>query len=235
MDRLRTPFFIAALIVQLVVVLTEVGSMAYLDAAAPGAGSSRDLPTPGLGIPYLAFVDGLILWTVGLMGLALIIPARIHGRIQGIGTFIVSLLVLIGSIAAIFIAIGLLMLMVSLLLAVPFGTIAYFAVYADFEKGAALGTLGAIMSLKIAFVVLMILAHQRFLENKGLILIILTSLLANLITSFLQGLPPSFLVSITDDIAAIVVGILAAIWALVLLIGSIPAIIKALRVDRALS
>jgi len=79
-----------------------------------------------------------------------------------------------------------------------------------------------------------VFSHKRFLENKGLVLIILTSLLATVIISFLHGLVPSFLVSITDNIAAIITAILAAIWALFYLIGSIPAIIKVLRVDRAL-
>jgi hypothetical protein len=36
---------------------------------------------------------------------------------------------------------------------------------------------------------------------------------------------PFFLVSILDAIAAIVVGVLAAVWSLVKLIGSIPAIV----------
>jgi hypothetical protein len=89
------------------------------------------------------------------------------------------------------------------------------------------------MSLKLAFAVVLLLAHQRFLQNKGLVLIILTSLLANVILSFLHGIVPRLLVSITDAIGAIVVGILAAVWALIFLIGSIPAIVKALRVDRA--
>ncbi len=90
------------------------------------------------------------------------------------------------------------------------------------------------MIFKLAFAILLVFAHQRFLQNKGLVLIILTSLLATIIVSFLHGLVPRFLVSITDDIAAIVVAILAAIWALFFLIGSIPSIIKVLRVDRAL-
>lgn len=231
MDKLRTPFFIAAVIVMLVVVLTELGSMALLG----NVGASPDeLPTPGLGIPYLALLDGLILFTVGLMGLSLLLPERVHGRLQGIATFIVSLLLLILAIAMIFVAIGLLMLMVSLLLAVPFGTIAYLAAYADFKVGAAQITLGSLMTFKIAFAVLLVLAHQRFLENKGLVLIVLTSLLANVIIAFLHAFP-RFLVSITDGIGAIIIGILAAIWAIVFLIGSIPAVIKALRVDRALS
>jgi hypothetical protein len=37
-------------------------------------------------------------------------------------------------------------------------------------------------------------------------------------------------VSIVDDIAAIVLAIVGIIWGVVLLIGSIPAIVKAIRV-----
>ncbi|HDP90051.1 MAG TPA: hypothetical protein ENN42_08875 [Thioalkalivibrio sp.] len=231
MDKLRTPVFITALVVMALVVLIELGSTAYLGEFEPG---QQDLPTPGLGIVYLALLDGLILFTVGLIGLSLLLPERIHGRLQGITTFFFSLVVLILAITMIFIAIGLLMLMVTLLMAAPFGTLAYLATYANFEVGAAQATLGSIMTLKIAFAVLLVLAHQRFLENKGLVLIVLSSLLANVVIAFTHAFP-RFLVSITDDIGAIIVAILAAIWALVFLIGSIPAVIKALRIDRAVS
>lgn len=91
-----------------------------------------------------------------------------------------------------------------------------------------------LMSLKLAFGILLYFAHPRFLENKGLVLIVLTSLLSQLIISCFQGFPPGFLISITDAVGAIVVGILAAIWALIILIGSVPAVVKAMRVDRVL-
>src|SRR6202022_2679024 len=48
-------------------------------------------PRPGLAIPYLALLDGLLLFTVVLMGTALIIPENIQGRLQGVGTFILTL------------------------------------------------------------------------------------------------------------------------------------------------
>ena len=85
------------------------------------------------------------------------------------------------------------------------------------------------MTLKFGFIVCLILAHQRFLQNKGLVLIVLTSLLANLIIGFLHNFVPGPLVSITDAIGAIIVGILAVIWAIVLLIFSIISIIKAIH------
>jgi hypothetical protein len=234
LDTLRKPFFIIAVVLLVLAVLAELGSGFYIDADGANA-SEYSVSRPGWGIAYLAILDGLLLFTIALIGAPLIIPDRIHGRIQGIITFVVSLLILIGSIVMIVAALLLLMLMVSLLLAIPFGTIVYMAKYADFDKTAAAITLSFIMSLKLGFTVFLVLAHQRFLENKGLVLIILTSFLATIILSFLHGLVPGFLASITDDIGAIIVAVLTAIWALFYLIGSIPAIIKALRVDKALT
>jgi hypothetical protein len=235
LEGLRRPLFVVAVVLIVLVVLGELGSTSFLGVSPQPIARYRDLPTPGMGIPYLALLDGLVLFTIALITLSLVIPARLQGRVQGIVTLIVSLLVLLGSIALIFLALALLILMVSLLLAVPFGTIVYLAVYGDFDVGAARVSLAALMTLKLAFAVCLVLSQQRFLENKGLVLIILSSLLANVIVSFLHGFVPRILVSITDDVAAIVVAILAAIWALVFLIGSIPAIVKALRVDRALA
>ncbi len=234
LDSIRKPFLIVAIILLTLAVLAELGSAFYIDANSSNGAQQYQVGTPGLGIPYLALLDGLLLFTLALIGLSLIIPERIHGRIQGIATFIVALLTLLGGIVMLIAAIGLLMLMISLLMAIPFGTIVYFAVYADFDTTPAAITLSLIMFLKLGFCIFLILAHQRFLQNKGLVLMILTSLLATIILNFLHSLVPGFLVSITDDIGAIIITILAIIWSIVFLIGSIPSVIKALRVDRAL-
>ena len=224
MDSLRKPLFIVAVILLVLAVLIELGSGFYIGTTE----------SPGYGIRYLAILDGLVLFTIGIITAPLLIPASVVGRVQGIISFLFSLLMLIGAIVMIVAAIGLLVLMISLFMAVPFGTVVYLAKFAEFDTGLAAATLGIIMSLKLAFAGFLVFSHQRFLENKGLVLIILTSFLATIIISFLHGLVPSFLVSITDNIAAIITAILAAIWALFYLIGSIPAIIKVLRVDRAL-
>ncbi len=224
LDKLRRPLFIIAIILILIVVLVEVGSVMMLGSAA----SSLDRPTPGKGILSLAFVDGLLLYTTLLVGSSLIIPERVQGRIQGVATFIVSLITILLAIVFLFVVIALLLIMITLLLAIPFGTIVYFAIYADFETGAAEATLGLLMTLKLAYGIFMIAAHQRFLQNKGLVLLFLTSLLCNVIMNFLIGFPPGFLVSITDGIGGIVVAILAIIWAIIFLIGSLISVIKAL-------
>lgn len=233
MEAMRKPLFVIAFVLMAIVVLAELGSGFFIGSTVRVDGPN--LPTPGFGIAYMAFLDGILLFTVGLVGMGMLLPDRVQGRIQGVMTLVFSLLILFGAIGMIMVAIGLLMLMVGLLMAIPFGTIAYMIGFADFDTGAARATLGTLMLLKVAFAVLLVLAHQRFLQNKGLVILILCSIVANIIVTFLHGIVPGFLVSITDDIAAIVVAIIAVVWAVIFLIGSIPSVIKALRVDKALS
>jgi hypothetical protein len=226
LDTMRKPIFVVALIVILLTVLVELGSIAVLGTSGSSA-TALEAPTPGKAIPSLALLDGLLFFAALIIGIALLIPERIQSKVQGIVTLIFSILLLLACIGAIFmIDLPLLILMVSLLLAPPFGTIAYFAMWANFDTSGARIALSLLMTLKIVFAVCLVLAHQRFLQNKGLVLIIITSLVANLIIAFLHGFVPGVLVSITDDIAAIVVCILAAIWAVVYLIGGIVSVVK---------
>lgn len=226
MDALRKPFLFIAVILMFLAILVELGSLAFIGEEV------NNLPAPGLGIAYLALLDSVVFFTAALFAAAVVFPARIMGAVQGIVTFVFFLILVIAAIASIFVAVGLLMLMVSLLLAIPFGTIAYMAAFADFEVNAARATLGTLMLLKLGFAIFLVLAQQQFLMVKGLVFLVICSLVANVIVSFLHGIVPGFLVSITDAIAAIVIGIIAAIWALSKLIGSIPGILKGLRLDR---
>lgn len=260
LDTLRTPFLIVAIVLMLLAVCVEVGAgllltphepsdaelLATISQSPPPDGADfsisdlrearrKEPPRPGLAIRYMALLDGLVLFTVGLMGLGLMPLSGLLGRIQGIATLILSILVLLGGIVLLFVAFGLLMLMVGLFLSVPFGTLAYLAIFGFFDRGGAAATLSLLMLLKLGFAVCLVLAHQRFLTIKRIVLLVLTSLLANVIVSFLHGLAPIFLVSITDAIAALVVDILALIWALVMLIGSILSIIKVLQLRKASS
>ncbi len=183
---------------------------------------------PGMGIPYMAVLDGVLLFTILLTGSGLVLDQAVVANAQGCLSLIVSLLSLIAGIVSIITALVLVIVMISLLLAVPFGTIAYMILYGFFDVDGASVVLSLLMVLKIAFVVTLILSQQRFIERKGLMLLIGCSLLANVVISFLQGFLPGFLVSITDGIAAILVALCGVIWWLILLIGAIPAIIKML-------
>jgi len=218
LDTLRKPLFIVALALLAVMFLVEMGSTLVKSLANAKI---------GLGIPYSPLLDGLLFFTVLLIAVGLLLPERLTGRIQGVATLVVSLFVAILSVVLVLAAVAALIEMLTLLVAVPFGTIVYLILFGTFNRSGAAIALSLIMTLKLAFAVLLVLAHQRFLENKGLVLLILTSLAATLAISFLQGLVPGFLVSVTDAIAAILVGILALVWAVWFLLGSLPAIVKA--------
>ena len=251
-EQLRTPFFFVALAALLLVLLLETGSGAVLGGGESGvvnmgaaaqmledlgvdqtdrlaeteAVSSRE-SQPGWGIFYLLLVDGILLFTVVLITLGLFVPERIQGRVQGIATFVFSLLLVGTSVGMAFAAVAELTLMVSLLLAPPFGTVAYMATYASFDRGGAAVALSVLVTLKFGFSVLLIFAQQRFLQNKGLVVLLITSFVATILVSFLHGLVPLFLVSITDAIAAIIIAVVAAVWALVLLFGSVKSVGRA--------
>ncbi|MBO0777708.1 MAG: hypothetical protein J2P37_02665 [Ktedonobacteraceae bacterium] len=261
MERLRTPFLILAIVLIFIAVLIEAGTalpgvlrssplpvtafqtssqidatVAKLDSNQQKALdqlSSQERP-PGLGLPDLALLDSIVLFTVVLMGIALLLPERLHGRVQGITTLIFSLLLLGTALRQIFIALGLLLLMLSLLLSVPFGTIVYLVIYGSFNRAGADIALSIVMLLKFSFAVSLLVAQQRFLQSKGLVLLIITSLLGNVIASFLLGIVPGFLASVTDAITAIVIGLIASIWGIILLVGSIISIIKIVRIGRVI-
>ncbi len=260
MNRLRTPFLLLAIFLSLLVVLLETGTTlpgvlrgnalpptafqlpAQLakttanltsDQQAVVAQLNKQDRPPGSGIPDLALLDSIVLFTLALMGVALILPARLQGRIQGIVTLIFALLLIFLAIAQIFLAFAALFLMIALFLAFPFGTIIYLIIYGSFNRAGADAVLSIIMLLKFGLSLCLVFAQQRFLQGKGLVLLILTSLVGTVIVNFLLGLVPGVLVSITDAIAALIVGIIAVIWGIILLIGSLVAIVKILRLDRA--
>ena len=120
-------------------------------------------------------------------------------------------------------------LMVTLLMAIPFGTLVYLARYADFDTTKAAAILGTLMFLKVVLVIALVIAHERFLLNCGFIVLMATSFIAMIIVTFLHNFPPGFLVSITDGIAAIIVSILAIIWGIIFLIGGVIGIVNMIK------
>jgi hypothetical protein len=225
-DRLRVPFFAAAAFFMLLALLVEIAASEWL--ARLTAGTLDKVRTPGIAIHYLAIMDGIIVYSVIWMALGLILPRGITGRTQGIVTLIVSILALLGTIALAFAAFTLLMLMIALLVAAPFGTIAYFAEWGHFAVKAAAATLMLAMLLKILFCIFLVLAHQRFLQNKGLVILTAVSLGLTWVTAFVQSFLPGFLVSIGDAAVALVIAIVGAVWLLLLALGSLIATVKAI-------
>jgi hypothetical protein len=221
--ELRLPFFIVACICLLLALLVEIaGGQAFTSLFF------TDKDTPGHAINALALVDGVLLYSLFWMLLSIVFPRGVTGRAQGCITLFVSFFGCLGTLALIFAAFALLMLMLSLLVAVPFGTIIYLAAWGHFARGAAASTLALVMILKIAFLILLVVAHQRFLQNKGLLVLVGVSLGLTWLIGFVHAFLPIILVSIGDQLMALVICIVAAIWLLLLLIGALIATIKAI-------
>jgi hypothetical protein len=183
----------------------------------------------GFGVEALQFVDVYLLFTMLIMSLGLILGEGIHAKVQGVITLIVGIVIIIVAIIKIFIILAKLLLMVGLLLAFPFGTLAYLIIYGDFDTGAAYAVMALLFVLKAVFGVLLVLAHQGFLKNIGLIVYTLLAFVGMIVVSFLYAIVPGFLVSITDAIAGIVlaiIGILLAIW---MAIKALIAIVLAIK------
>jgi hypothetical protein len=170
----------------------------------------------------------VLVFTLALMVVSLVLPERVIGRVQGCATLILSIVVLLASIVLMFAAIALLLLMIGLI-ASFFGAAIYVAAFGDFPRAAAALILGVLLSLKVALAVCLLLAQQRFLENKGLVVLVVISLALNVVIAFVHDLPPGLLVSVTDAIAAIIVAIVAIIWSILLLIGAVIAVIRVIR------
>jgi hypothetical protein len=184
---------------------------------------------PGVGIPYLGLLDIVVLFTAGLIAASFIIKQSTQARLQGCATLLFSLILLLTGLVLLVVAITLLFFMLGLLASPPFGTITYIALFAFFNKGGALITLTLLLFLKLGFGASLVAAQQGFLKNRGLVLIVATSIVANIIVMVLHGVVPGFLASVTDAIAAIVVAVLALLWTIFLLFGSIFSVLKAVK------
>ena len=190
---------------------------------------NQPLKTFGFGLRDLWLVDGLVLFSLLLIGLGVLVPPAWQARIQGVLTLLYALFVIVTAIALIMKALAAAILMFSVLLAFPFGTIDYFIKWANFDRSGAAAILSLFFTLKLFIGGAVVLAHQRFIQNLGLVLVFIGSLIANLIVSFLHALVPGFLVSISDAVAGAAVGILSVILAVILLIGAVISIVAALR------
>ena len=237
-DRLRKPAFFVALAIVVVVVVAETASRLALggrdvgalagDVARNGAATANDQP-PGVAIAAMALVDAILLFTMVLFTFGIVGTRRLQGRWQGVVTFIVGFLVVISGFVAALRAFVELTVMLSLVAAAPFGTLAYLAIWGGFPKGRALAVLMVLMGLKIGFCIWIFIAQQRFLANKGFVALVITSLVLNLVVGFLLDLVPRPLAAILDRLSAVIVAVVAIVWGAVLLIGSLPGIVRAVR------
>lgn len=256
-QELRRPFLVAAVLVAGLIVAVEIGAHFLVEPRVPSGsmvtalgstpeGRNLDVASlssaerqqidaltdtsrpPGLAVPDLVFLDVLLFLTVGLMALTLVVREELVGRGQGVVMLIASILVIFGALRAAIFAFVKLLLMLALFLSPPFGTIAYFAAFGWFDRPGAVTSVGLVLFLKLAFCVAIVAAQQRFLQNKGLVIFLVISIVLTIVVGFLHSFVPLPLVSITDAVGALFVSIVAIIWAIVTLVFAVFAIVQAL-------
>jgi hypothetical protein len=192
-------------------------------------GLGGDEGRPGLGLMALFFFDLLVIFSYVTLALQVIGVGAITGRVQFATSLVAAILGILFGIALIVGAFTLLTVMLSLLLSVPFGTIVYFAVFGDFDTDKSRVVLGLVMAFQIGGLIMVALAAPGILKNLQLMLLSGASVLFAFVLGFLHAFPPNFLVSIVDAIAAIVFGIVATIWFLLLLFSGLASLIRTIR------
>lgn len=247
--EVRRPLFFLACFALLLVVLVETASSLVLGGVGAGpvallatgvpdvqpdmiADVAGDSP-PGNGIGHLALVDGYLLFSMIMLGLSFLLSQRLYGRIQGIITLVVSLFWIILSLVLGLSAFALLMVMFGLFVSTPFGTIAYLAAWGFFPVSKAAVVLGLLLFLKLVFLVLLVLAQQKFLKAKVFMIHIAVSFALQLALGVVHGWLPFVVVSLGDQLLALVfalVSLVGAVWAFV---WSIPAVVNAIRVSES--
>jgi len=232
MELIRKPFIVAGMVLFGTAFAIEAGSRLWIEAKVDGV-SPANAARPGLGIPSLAALDVLVLLSLVVLTLVVVgVPARVVGRIQGIAAVIVSFFGCLASLGLLFVTIGLLMLMVGLLVAVPFGTAVYLAVFGGFPRTPAAATLGAVMLMKLIGVFCLFLGSAQIFKSKLTVLLLVCSIGLPFLLTILHAFPPRPLASITDAIGAIITFIVAIIWAVIFLVSGIISIVRNLRIDR---
>lgn len=245
--EVRRPLFFIAAFALLLVVLVELGSGFVIGGGSAGPvgslaagvprvesdmieGVDADSP-PGSGIGYLVLVDGFLLFSVAMLGLSFLLSQRLYGRIQGVATLVVSFLWLLWSLVMALAAFVLLMVMIGLFVAAPFGTIAYLAIWGSFPKGEAATVLGLLLFLKLVFLGFLVFSQPKFLKIIALMIHVALSFVLQLVLGLVQGLLPFVLVSIGDELLALVIAIVAIVGSLFSLVSSLPAVVNAVRVS----
>ena len=203
-----------------------------------------DQDLSGFGIRSLAFVDGILLFSLLIMALSIVLtkglplvfpkavmdripPESIHAKSQGCLSLIFAILLILAALAFLAVVIAKLMTMVMMLLSFPFGTLLYLIIFGSFPRGAMNAVLSLLFVLKIVLGVVLLLAHQKFIENLSLVIGFLAALVGNLIVTILYTIVPGFLVSITDAVSAVIITIVGIILAIILLVLALISIVAA--------
>lgn len=225
MDATRTGLFCLGLFAFAMAILGELALGSVLGSLAVAGADSA----PGLGIRMLGLIDLALGWTLALMAVEIIRPVGPLAKLQGFVTLVLSIFGILAGLLLIFATLSLLTLMVSLLLAFPFGTAVYMAAWGTFPAGTAQAVLALLMTFKLTGIALFMVATPALLKNKGLLLLLGLSVGLTFLTGLLIGFVPGVVAAIADVVGALISAISGTIWMVVLLIGAVGSILRAIR------
>ena len=177
-------------------------------------------PTP-LALPAQALLDGLLLVAAAAVALPQFLPRRDAARGVRLGSFVLSLVILLAGIAVVVTAIERLRDLTALYLSPPYGTLSYLLLDGSFRRGASLLALTALLALKLLAFVLLVRAFPRAVARRGVAALALTSVATMVVTAFCLALAPSTLGGIGDALAASIAALVAILWAGVIVSGSV--------------
>lgn len=212
--------------------LLTIGIVCILIGAAASFASGfvlSQFDRPGLGLVGLGIFDILLFYSFTMIGLQVWGLGAISGRLQFVLALFSGITGVFGGLALVLAAIAALTIMVALLLAIPFGTLTYLALFGHFDTAAARIILSLLLTVKLGGLALIVLAAPGILKNTTLVLMSAVSVLFTFGLGFVHALVPNFLVSIADTICAIVFGIVAAIWMLLLVLSGLGSLIRVIR------
>jgi hypothetical protein len=192
--------------------------------------ANQHQPSP-LALPSQALIDGLLLVSVAGLALPRLLPrarsapaatSRAGAVNQGarLVSFLLSLAILLVSIAVAVASIARLRYLVALYLSPPLGTLSYLLLYGSFRRGAGLLALTGLMVLKVGACLLVWRAFPRA-AKRGVGGLAITSVGATVATTICYALAPTSLGTIVDALAAGVVALVALLWAGVIVSGSV--------------
>ena len=199
------------------------------DEARTRAAAQDGEAPPGLSSRALAALDLLLVWSALLLATATVSPRAWHARLRSVLTPVVCVLAALGCLALALAAVARLVLLLSLLLSPPFGTIAYLVVYGGFPTGALTAALGAAALLRAVFAGLLLASSWRYLRNRTLVALTATAFLCTAVAGLVLGLLPGILHAIADAALAILFAVLALVWAVILLLTSLPGLLALVR------
>jgi hypothetical protein len=169
---------------------------------------------PGLAIPAIGLLDGLLLLSLALMALGEVSPATV-ARTGGPLVLLAGIVVIVLGMVMAVAAVVQLTFMLGLLASPLFGQAVYMALFGSYPRGSAQASLALLMTLRLAGGGALLLWSRSVLQAKGFVLLLLSALAAGVMVSFLLGMVPRVLASVTDAIGAIVVCLVAILWGVV--------------------